>query len=359
MAKGDYVVYVIAALFFAGWIFMWSVHVVAIVYGKWRLYRRAPPLVLESGLPGVSIMKPLVGVDSNLFSNLETFFNMNYPKVQANIKHVMNIEKYIVQTNNNMNKYYMANGILYFTVYDRNHNDINTISQYTLDCEFICNRIPNVQIVGGKLAGVNPKINNMMPAYEAAKYELVMVSDSGLRMKEDTLTDMVNTMTDRVGMVHQMPYTCDRTTFPATLEKNVVKALLERLPPPKSDSAWTKLRIAMLPLLIFFEPMSECVVMGIAGSLSIMHLFDWSFLVCYLVHVLIWFLLDYILLKTTQNGALPFGKVDYIVAWLMRELSVVPIFVQALFEPTISWRTGAQVRLRWGGVAEECSGVKK
>lgn len=38
-------------------------------------------------------------------------------------------------------------------------------------------------------------------------------------MCKDTLTDMVSLMTDKVGLVHQMPFTCDRTGFGGSLEK--------------------------------------------------------------------------------------------------------------------------------------------
>lgn len=37
--------------------------------------------------------------------------------------------------------------------------------------------------IGGENVGVNPKINNIHLGYSAAKYELVMISDSGIRSK--------------------------------------------------------------------------------------------------------------------------------------------------------------------------------
>lgn len=35
--------------------------------------------------------------------------------------------------------------------------------------------------IGGERVGANPKINNIHPGYVAAKHELIMISDSGLR----------------------------------------------------------------------------------------------------------------------------------------------------------------------------------
>ena len=79
----------------------------------------------------------------------------------------------------------------------------------------------------------------MHPGYQAANHEYLLISDSGIRstlvflkkiiyhichtlyfsVKKDTLTDMVSHMTESVGLVHQLPFSCDRAGLSATLEK--------------------------------------------------------------------------------------------------------------------------------------------
>lgn len=112
-----YTLYGFAIFFFVFWCAMWLLHLIAIFYGyvqifkhlqifkkvynlkrcfeinswplcnfrKYRLHKKVPPLASDSPYPGVSILKPLMGVDPNLFSNLETFFTMVYPKVFYNL----------------------------------------------------------------------------------------------------------------------------------------------------------------------------------------------------------------------------------------------------------------------------------
>jgi len=71
-----------------------------------------------------------------------------------------------------------------------------------------------------------------------------------------------------------------------------IPSLLERV------TRWAKLRIAMAPITILLEPMSECMLLGILAAWANYWLFERSPLGIYLLHILAWMILDYILLKT-------------------------------------------------------------
>ncbi len=47
-----------------------------------------------------------------------------------------------------------------------------------------------------------------------------MISDAGISINKDTLTDMVDKLQDpKVGLVQQMPFFCDRPGFASVVEK--------------------------------------------------------------------------------------------------------------------------------------------
>uniref|UniRef100_H2QXP6 ceramide glucosyltransferase n=3 Tax=Homininae TaxID=207598 RepID=H2QXP6_PANTR len=355
-----------------------------------HLNKKATDKQPYSKLPGVSLLKPLKGVDPNLINNLETFFELDYPKYEVLL-----------------------------CVQDHDDPAIDV-------CKKLLGKYPNVDarlFIGGKKVGINPKINNLMPGYEVAKYDLIWICDSGIRVIPDTLTDMVNQMTEKVGLVHGLPYVADRQGFAATLEqvyfgtshpryyisanvtgfkcvtgmsclmrKDVLdqaggliafaqyiaedyfmaKAIADRgwrfamstqVAMQNSGSysisqfqsrmiRWTKLRINMLPATIICEPISECFVASLIIGWAAHHVFRWDIMVFFMCHCLAWFIFDYIQLRGVQGGTLCFSKLDYAVAWFIRESMTIYIFLSALWDPTISWRTG-RYRLRCGGTAEE------
>ncbi|XP_037949622.1 ceramide glucosyltransferase-like [Teleopsis dalmanni] len=178
--------YGLAAILLIFWCGTWFVHILAICYGKYKLNKKVCKFPTETPLTAVSIIKPLMGVDPNLEHNLETFFTMDYPVYE-----------------------------LLFCIEDKD-------DPATIVVQGLMSKYPKVDaslFIGSSNVGVNPKINNMQPAYVAAKFEFIMISDSGIKMRSDTLLDMVNNMTEGYALVHQMPFTCDREGFAATFEK--------------------------------------------------------------------------------------------------------------------------------------------
>lgn len=385
-----YTVYGFAIFFMVAWVCLLLIHLMALSYSKWKLHRavdRSPP---EQPYLGVSILKPLTGVDPNLFSNLETFFSLDYPSYE-----------------------------LLFCVENDNDPAAMLVNSLIAKHSHIDARL----FVGGTKVGVNPKINNMQPAYLAAKYPLVLISDAGIRMREDTLLDMVQHMRDDVAIVHQMPFVCDAEGFAAVYEKVyfgttqarmylgadflginchvgmsslvrrcaleetgglaafvdylaedyfMAKAICSRgwrmrvasLPALQNCGTrsvgalqarltrWARLRIAMIPTTALLEPLSECMPLGAGAAWAAGELFGAEPLAFFLVHVLVWFLSDWLMLRSVQNGSPPFTKVQFLLGWVWNECCAPFVLPAALLSPEISWRTRSY-RLDWGGRAHE------
>lgn len=155
---------------------------------KHYFYEKSVEHVKKRNLRGVTILKPLKGCDPYLSTNLETFFHLDYPKFE-----------------------------IIFCIHDYDDPAIEVVKN-------LLNKYPEVDaqlILGGSNVGINPKVNNMNPGYERAKYDLIWISDDKMYIRPDTLLDMVDCLEqkDDVVIVHQMPYFKDRPGMSAFFEK--------------------------------------------------------------------------------------------------------------------------------------------
>lgn len=385
-----HVIYGLAVCISVFWAGNWIVHFLALFHAKWKLHRKVSKSVVEDGLPGVSILKPLSGDDPNLYQNVETFFLQSYPLYE-----------------------------LLFCVEDKSDPCLPVVQGLMEKYS----QVDASLFIGGETVGVNPKINNMHPGYKAAKYDLIMISDSGIRVRDDTLLEMVSQMAEQIAIVHQMPFTCDREGFPATLEKIyfgtwiariylsadllginchtgmstlIRKSILEEagglrafgvyiaedffiaqyvhdrgfkmrvssLPALQNSgicrivlfrerlARWAKLRLAMVPVAFALELLSGSIVSGFCASWAAHKLFDLDYTIFFLLHMLAWFLLDWLLLTIVQHGSLPFNKVEFLIGWILSEVTWPAMTVRSLWDPAVRWRSRT-FRLRWGGIAEE------
>jgi ceramide glucosyltransferase len=120
-------------------------------------------------LPPISILKPLSGLDDNLFDNLESFCLQDYPKYE-----------------------------ILCSVQDPNDPAYRV-------AEKIKKKFPKKEIsilVERCNDGLNPKVNNMLPAYRHARYPYILISDSNVMVDQDYLRKNIQFMDDpKIGLV--------------------------------------------------------------------------------------------------------------------------------------------------------------
>ncbi len=115
----------------------------------------------KTPLPPISILKPLKGLDDNLFDNLVSFCTQDYPEYE-----------------------------IIFSIQD--HND----PAYKV-ARKIKDKYPekDISIIVEKCdIGLNPKVNNLIPAYKASRYDYVLISDSNVMVGKDYLMEIIKHM---------------------------------------------------------------------------------------------------------------------------------------------------------------------
>ncbi|KAL4070801.1 glycosyltransferase family 21 protein [Scleroderma citrinum] len=214
----------VAALAVVGlvwYVILWSIGLLGCRVARIR-YRSRPrsPLATSSQAPGVSILRPLKGLDTNLYENLESTFTQEYP----NFEIILSVA---------------------------HHND----QALTVVRELIA-KYPHVNariIIGEEVVGVNPKVNNLVRSYREAAYDILWVIDSNISVAPGTLARSVdilcrdpsqNSSRKRIGLVHHVPF--------AVVHENYLGA--------KVEEAFLNTNHAKMYLVINSIAIESCVV---------------------------------------------------------------------------------------------------
>ena len=160
-----------------------------------RQYLKSKPQeITDYPMPPVSILKPLKGVEDNLFDNLVSFCKLDYPTYE-----------------------------IIFCLQDQND------PAYKI-AMMVKQRHPDKDItiiVEPCSIALNPKINNLIPAYNASKYDYVLISDSNVMVGADYIKSIVSRMSDSsVGLVTNLIRGIGGRSFGAIFENLHLNAFI-------------------------------------------------------------------------------------------------------------------------------------
>ncbi|KAF9159342.1 hypothetical protein BGX21_001501 [Mortierella sp. AD011] len=369
----------VLSIFF--WFFSFTAAFGAITISRWRYsgkhQRSLSSRLPKNDAPGVSIIRPLRGIDCNMYENLASSFRQDYPRLE-----------------------------IIFSVAHPNDPAIAVVKD-------LMKKFPNVDarlIIGEKNIGINPKINNMIQSYETAKYDIVWVCDSNVYVDPGCMGRSVDKMMKPgVGLVHHLPFGVRPQTLGSELELmflNTVHAkmylfinwtglascvvgkssLYRRSDLDKvgglakfgkymaednliateifnmgykhemtSDLAyqslgsmtpsdyflrrarWTRIRKYTVTGATIVEPFIEMIGCGLAASYGFNLLYQTHFLNFLAFHIVMWFLIDLSMYQALY-GEKVHNLRGFLMAWSMRELAALPLYLYAVVGSTVDWR---------------------
>ncbi|KAJ1564942.1 hypothetical protein HK096_005425, partial [Nowakowskiella sp. JEL0078] len=148
---------------------------------------------------GVTVLRPLKGIDENLFENLESSFLQCYPHSKFEI---------------------------IFSVASEDDPAIKIVK----DLSKLYPEVDAKLIIGEKIVGINPKINNLIQGFEQSKFEIIWILDSNVRVEPGCLQRSVkNLQLPGTGLVHHLPTIKGFNTFGSQLEWMYMNAVHARM----------------------------------------------------------------------------------------------------------------------------------
>ncbi|HVE12343.1 MAG TPA: bacteriohopanetetrol glucosamine biosynthesis glycosyltransferase HpnI [Elusimicrobiota bacterium] len=189
---------------------LFSVASVLAVRRLWK-ERKAAAGRVPAALPPVTVLKPIKGLDREMYASLASFLDQDYPEYQV-----------------------------IFCVQDADDAALPLLRR--LKADFPERDVELV--VSSERIGFNPKVNNLANAEPAIKHELLLISDSDVRARRDCLRRLVEPMADpEVGLVTSFYVSRGSRTLGAALEALSVNA--QFLPQAAVAGVWGGMRFAM------------------------------------------------------------------------------------------------------------------
>jgi len=161
-------------------VFRWTILIAALAplayyliatYCGWSYFRalRKAPSDSAEFMPAVSILKPVRGLDNSAYENFASFCRLDYPEYE-----------------------------ILFGVLDADDPAIPVVKQLQRNFPECTIRL----LVGAASLGTSPKMNNLCRLVREAKYDLLVINDSDVRVEADYLRDAVSPFKDpKVGVV--------------------------------------------------------------------------------------------------------------------------------------------------------------
>ena len=159
-------------------------------YGAWDFFRQArrggQPTGDDASLPTVTILKPLKGLDVDLYENLSTFCRQDYPVFQ-----------------------------IVFGVADADDPAVKVVRKLQTQNP----SVPIDLVVDGRIYGTNYKVSNLHNMYRVAKHDVIVIADSDIRVRSDYLRRLVPQLDEPgVGLVTTLYRALSTGGLPTVLE---------------------------------------------------------------------------------------------------------------------------------------------